>query len=33
VWKGQGVDASRSDDVLAALWTKFLFIASTGGIT
>jgi 2-dehydropantoate 2-reductase len=32
-WKGQGVDASQSDDILAALWTKFLFIASTGGVT
>ena len=32
-WKGQGVEASQSDDILAALWTKFLFIASTGGIT
>jgi 2-dehydropantoate 2-reductase len=32
-WKGQDVDASQSDDILAALWTKFLFIASTGGVT
>ena len=32
-WKGQGVEASQSDDILAALWTKFLFIASTGGVT
>ncbi|HET7009408.1 MAG TPA: 2-dehydropantoate 2-reductase [Anaerolineales bacterium] len=33
VWKEQGVDASQSADILASLWTKFLFIASTGGIT
>jgi len=32
-WKGQGVEASQSDDILAALWTKFLFIASAGGAT
>ena len=32
-WKSQDVDASQSDDILAALWTKFLFIASAGGIT
>ena len=33
VWKGQGADAVQSDDIRAALWTKFLFIASMGGIT
>jgi 2-dehydropantoate 2-reductase len=33
VWKGQGIQASQSDDILAALWAKFLFIASTGGVT
>ena len=32
-WKSEGVNASQSDDMLAALWTKFLFIASTGGVT
>jgi len=33
VWTGQGADAVQSDDIRAALWTKFLFIASMGGIT
>jgi len=32
-WRSQGVEASQSDDILTALWTKFLFIASAGGIT
>lgn len=33
VWQGQGIQATQSEDILAALWTKFLFIASTGGVT
>ncbi len=33
LWKGEGIQASQSGDILAALWTKFLFIASTGGVT
>lgn len=33
VWKGQGLEASQSDDILAALWNKFVFIASAGGLT
>ncbi|HSB88562.1 MAG TPA: 2-dehydropantoate 2-reductase [Anaerolineales bacterium] len=33
VWKGQGLDASQSNDILAALWNKFVFIASAGGLT
>ena len=33
IWKGQGIEASQSGDILAALWTKFVFIASTGGVT
>ena len=33
VWTGQGADAVQSDDIRAALWTKFLFIASMGGVT
>jgi 2-dehydropantoate 2-reductase len=32
-WKAHGVDAALSPDIEAALWTKFLFIASMGGIT
>jgi 2-dehydropantoate 2-reductase len=32
-WKSHGVDASTTQDITAALWTKFLFIASMGGIT
>jgi 2-dehydropantoate 2-reductase len=32
-WKTEGLDASQSDDVLAALWNKFVFIASLGGLT
>jgi 2-dehydropantoate 2-reductase len=32
-WKGQGLNASQSNDILAALWNKFVFIASAGGLT
>lgn len=32
-WKAEGVDATQSEDILAAIWTKFLFIASAGGVT
>lgn len=32
-WVDCGVEAIHSDDILAAIWTKFLFIASFGGVT
>jgi len=31
-WSSQGVDAVQPDDIFNAIWTKFLFIASFGGI-
>lgn len=31
-WKAAGADAVQAEDILAALWTKFIFIASFGGI-
>jgi 2-dehydropantoate 2-reductase len=31
-WMASGVDAIQTDDIFAALWTKFLFIASLGGV-
>jgi 2-dehydropantoate 2-reductase len=32
-WCGCGVDAIQTDDIVAALWSKFIFIASFGGVT
>lgn len=32
-WKSCGVEAIHADDIFVALWTKFLFITSFGGIT
>lgn len=32
-WRGGGVDAIETDDIVAALWSKFIFIASLGGVT
>lgn len=32
-WRRCGVEATESDDILAAIWTKFLFIASLGGVS
>jgi 2-dehydropantoate 2-reductase len=32
-WKSCGVEAIHADDIFFALWTKFLFIASLGGIS
>lgn len=32
-WKEQGADAIHTDDIFAAMWTKFVFIASFGGIS
>lgn len=32
-WKSCGVEAIHADDIFVAMWTKFLFIASFGGIT
>ena len=32
-WCGCGVDANQTDDIIAALWSKFIFIASFGGVT
>jgi len=32
-WVDCGIEAIHSDDILAAIWTKFLFIASFGGVT
>jgi 2-dehydropantoate 2-reductase len=32
-WRGCGVDANQTDDIIAALWSKFIFIASFGGVT
>jgi 2-dehydropantoate 2-reductase len=32
-WRGCGVEANQTDDVIAALWFKFIFIASFGGVT
>jgi 2-dehydropantoate 2-reductase len=32
-WASCGVEAIHADDIFVALWTKFLFIASFGGIT
>ena len=31
-WAANGVDASQAEDIFAALWNKFLFIASLGGV-
>jgi 2-dehydropantoate 2-reductase len=31
-WVAQSVDASQTKDIFAALWNKFLFIASLGGV-
>jgi 2-dehydropantoate 2-reductase len=33
VWRGQGADAFQPEDIFVAMWTKFLFIASFGGIS
>jgi len=32
-WVDCGIEAIHSDDILAAIWSKFLFIASFGGVT
>jgi 2-dehydropantoate 2-reductase len=32
-WRACGVDARQSADILADLWSKFIFIASFGGVT
>jgi 2-dehydropantoate 2-reductase len=32
-WREAGADARHSEDILAALWTKFVFIAAFGGIS
>lgn len=32
-WKEQGAEAIHSDDIFVSMWTKFLFIASFGGIS
>lgn len=32
-WKSCGVEAIHSDDIFAAIWTKFLFISSFGGVS
>jgi 2-dehydropantoate 2-reductase len=32
-WRSCGVDAEQTTDILAALWSKFIFIASFGGVT
>ncbi len=32
VWAASGVDANQAEDIFAALWNKFLFIASLGGV-
>jgi 2-dehydropantoate 2-reductase len=32
-WRGCGVEANQTDDIIAALWSKFIFIASFGGVT
>jgi 2-dehydropantoate 2-reductase len=32
-WTSQGVDAVQPDDIFSAIWTKFTFIASFGGIS
>ena len=32
-WIDCGIEAIHSDDILAAIWSKFLFIASFGGVT
>ncbi len=32
-WKSCGAEAIHADDIFVAMWTKFLFIASFGGIT
>ncbi|HEY44196.1 MAG TPA: 2-dehydropantoate 2-reductase, partial [Anaerolineae bacterium] len=32
-WASCGVEAIHADDIFVALWTKFLFIASFGGVT
>lgn len=33
LWRKAGVDASISDDILATLWTKFLFLATNAALT
>ncbi len=32
-WRGCGVEADQTPDILAALWSKLVFIASFGGVT
>ena len=32
-WRDCGVEADQTPDILAALWSKFIFIASFGGVT
>ena len=32
-WKSSGVEAIHAEDILAAMWTKFLLISSFGGIS
>ena len=32
-WVDCGIEAIHSDDILTAIWTKFLFIASFGGVS
>jgi 2-dehydropantoate 2-reductase len=32
-WKAYGIEAIHADDIYIALWTKFLFIASLGGVS
>jgi 2-dehydropantoate 2-reductase len=33
VWKDEGADAIHSGDIFVSMWTKFLFIASFGGVS
>lgn len=32
-WKEQGAEAVHSEDIFVSIWTKFLFIASFGGVS
>jgi 2-dehydropantoate 2-reductase len=32
-WRGVGVEAEQTADIVSALWSKFIFIASFGGVT
>jgi 2-dehydropantoate 2-reductase len=33
MWSAMGVDASQAKDIYSAIWTKFVFIASFGGVS